>query len=539
MRITGMASGMDTEATVKQMMKPYTMRVDKMKQDRQIVSWRQELYRDILSDTATITDTYFNNLKSDTNMLSKNNYAGFDVKAVNSDTTKGAGVSATTSVGAVIGNYSVVVNQLATAAKIESANEIKTTLGGEIDKYTTKLSELGISDGTLTFDYNGPPQTNKSITVLAGDTISQLMDKINQGTSGAVKLNFSELTKSFSLESLQIGESASLKVTEGVAGGVLTGLKLNSTKDANGIAKSYVSGDLIAGKNAKVTITPPGSTDGIPVTKPGNTFSIDGVNYTLTEEKTTNNITVTGNSQKTYDKIKGFIDKYNELVEKVSRKTDEKKQYKYLPLSDEQKKDMKEDEIKQWEIKAKQGLLKGDSNLDNMLSSMRSAFFQGVEGEGIYLSDIGLSTSADTTQRGKIIIDEKKLKNAIETRGEQVANLFAKQSTIPYSEGDTSIVRNKRNSEQGIFQRINDIIQDYTRTTGKKGILIQKAGVKGDIKSILSEDIIKKDKKINEMIKSLSARENRFYMQFSKLEVAMNKLNSQSNWLTQQLSGGQ
>lgn len=545
MRISGMASGLDTDTLVKQMMQPYTMRVDKMKQDRQVVTWRQELYRDILSDTSNITNTYFNNLKSDTNMLSKNNYAGFDVTAASSTAGESTGASATASVGAVVGNYNVVVRKVATTAKVESAAKVMATDGKALNKYTTKLSDLGIAaDGKLIFDYtdsNGVKKTGVEINVLKDATISQLMDEVNKGTSGDVKLNFSELTGKFSLESFQTGSSATLNVTDGGAG-VLTKLNLNVPVD----------GVVPPGEDAVVRITPPGASSFTEITKASNSFSIDGVNYTLTKANvdgdvtTATNITVAGNSQKTYDKIKGFIDKYNELVDKVSQKTDEKKQYKYLPITDEQRKDMKEDEIKQWETKAKEGLLKGDSNLDSMLISMRRAFYEGVKGAGISLTEIGLSTSPEISQRGKIIIDEKKLKTAIETRGEQVANLFTKESTThsTYNPDATSEERSVRNKEEGIFQRINDVLQDYTRTSirnknGKRGIIYEKAGIKGDAyKDLLSEDIIKKDQKINEMIKSLAARENKFYMQFSKLEVAMNKLNSQSSWLTQQLGGG-
>jgi len=539
MRITGMATGMDTDATVKQMMKPYTMKVDKMKQDRQIVAWKQELYRDILSDTATIKNTYFDLLKPDTNMLSKNNYSSFDVTATSVTAGETAGVSATASVGVQTGNYKVEVTELATAAKMEGTNIVAPA---NINKYTTTLSQFGIADGaTLTFEYNNSngvkqtktliisePTTPATSTISKDATISQLMDAVNKVTAGGVKLNFSELTNTFNMESLQTGSTALLNVTVGGATNILTQFKLPA---------------VTQGKDAVVTITPPGATVGTEVIKSGNSFSIDGVNYTLTKKGITN-ITIDSNSQKTYDKILGFIDKYNQLVEKVSQKTDEQKQYKYLPLTDEQKTSMKEEEITQWETKAKVGLLKGDSNLDNMLTSMRRAFFDEVDNAGITLSELGLSTSPDTSQRGKIIINEEKLKTAIETKGEQVANLFIKQSTTEptYNADSTSSDRNIRNKEQGIFQRISDILQDYTGTYGKKGILLQKAGIKGDLtefKSLLSEDIIKKDEKINEMIKSLADRENSFYLKFSKLETAMNKLNSQSSWLTQQLSGGQ
>ena len=637
MRIGGLATGLDTDALVKQMMQPYNMRVDKMKQDKQIVTWRQELYRDILSDTANISKTYFDVLKPSTNMLSKSNYAGFDVTANNSVVGQSAGVSATASLGAVAGSYSVSVTQLATPAKVEgtainesndifdiakwqgktimfeidgipesitidtpidggtpvdfrkslinninvklaekpnlagklivsegsgagikfnalTSNSVKVVSTGVVDemsnltgkvinpnRYDTKLSDLGIIDGgTLTFDYkdsNGATQTSGAITVSKDATISQLMDSVNKGTSGAVKLNFSELTGKFSIQSLQTGSSASLNVTEGGTANILTKLNLSVP----------VGGTI--GENSKVTITPPGTGSiATTVERSGNSFSIDGINYNLTKAGTTNNITVAGNSEKTYDKIKVFIDKYNELVEKVNEKTSEKKQYKFLPLTDDQKKDMSEEEVKQWETKAKQGLLKGDSNLENMMNSMRRAFYEGVKDAGITLSEIGLSTSRDISKRGKIIVDETKLKTAIETRGEQVANLFTKTSTThsSYSPDYSSSDRSIRNKEEGIFQRLNDILQDYTRTSrnnnGKKGILLERAGIKGDLTELgssLSKDIIKKDEMINEMIKSLAAKENKFYMQFSRLEVAMNKLNSQSSWLTQQFSQGQ
>lgn len=624
LRIGGLATGLDTDTLVKQMMQPYTMKVDKMKQDRQIITWKQELYRDILSDTANISKTYFDILKPENNMLSKNTYAGFDVTSNNNVDGQSAGVTATTSLGAVAGSYKVDVERLAETAKIEGTKifvndsnstfnlanwkgktitfkngekaesitigdtitdkasliaDINTKLGAvntnlatgisvsdvsgagirftglsdsvkvvsttvvdemsniiNLNRYTTKLIDLGVTDGILSFQYNdsnGVPQPKKDITISKDTTISQLMDEINQGTSGAVKLNFSELTNEFSIESLQTGGISSLNVTGDGATNILT--KLNLTVPVGGTI----------GIDAKITITPPGiNSEATTVEKSGNNFSIDGINYSLSK-LSSNNITVAGNTQKTYDKIKGFIDKYNELIDKVNQKTDEKKQYKFRPLTDEQRTDMSEDEIKQWEIKAKEGLLKSDQSLENMLNSMRSAFYKGVDGAGIYLSDIGLSTSADTSLRGKIIIDETKLKTAIETRGEQVANLFTKTSTTPYSPDASSDDKRIRNEEQGIFQRINDILQDYTRTTlrnsnGKRGILFEKAGMKGDqYKSLLSEDIIKKDEKINEMIRSLAAKENRFYMQFSRLEVAMNKLNSQSSWLTQQFSQGQ
>lgn len=527
MRITGMASGLDVDATVKQMMKPYNMKLDKEKQDRQIMEWQQNLYRDIIGDLSTFRSTYFDVLKSDTNMLSSNNYAGFDVTSINAAGSTESTPVAATAVGAGVteGSYKVEVTRLASGATFNGNAALKNATTGVAASAGSKMIELDPAyvQTTVNLTYNGGEP--KALTIKASDTIQDVINNINSVTEGNVTAKYSELTGKFSIMTTKTGGDGTLTISGGISA-----LKIDA-------------GSKI-GDNAELKITPPGGT-ATDVTRATNTFTIDGVNYNLTKPGTAN-ITVSANTQKVFDKIKGFIDKYNEIVEKVNTKVDEKKQYTYKPLTDEQKKDMKTEEITKWEDKAKVGLLKNDSMLNGLLDSMRYAFFQGVEGAGISLKDLGLSTSSDTSQRGKIVFDqtlggEQKLKETIKTRGQQVANLFMKSSTSqPYYNPDlTEEQRKTRTSEEGIFSRIDDIMQDYVRTnrdkSGKKGLLIQKAGLKGDFTNLLYGQMKDKDKVISDLTKKLADKENKFYLQFSKLETAMNNLNSQSNWLAQQL----
>lgn len=631
LRITGMATGMDTDNTIKQMMKPYQIRFDKAKQDRQIVQWQQDLYRDILSDISTFKSTYFDILKSDTYMLSKNAYAGFDVTSTNKVSGEAAGVSAIASTGAVTGTYTVEVTQLAESARLDGDSISVSNLSGEItdlskwrnkdisfkvgnagieklklddiafaskeelrdninlqiqkstlkgkllasvdgdkikfnvltdelvklestgvdtdlnsmvgnfinnpQKYMTTLDQLGVSaTGSFDLKYMDANGASVTKTISIGDpsttTIQGLIDKVAKETSGNIILKYSELTGKFSLETLNTGSVATIDVENKKGEDILAKLKIASTSDT--------------GIDAKAKITPPGG-NVTEISKFGNSFNIDGINYTLSKAGTTNILEIKPNTQKSYDKIKAFVDKYNELITKINKKVDEKKQYSYIPLTDEQKKDMKEDEIKRWEDKAKEGLLRNDGMLRNMLDTMRSAFFDGVEGAGITLSEIGLDTSKDTSERGKIIINEKKLKDALLSRGDQVANLFAKTSEThsTYSADLTQEERIRRGKEEGIFQRVFDVLQDYTRTSrdkdSKKGLLLEKAGIKGDLtefKNLLTKDLEDRDKKIKDMERKLYDRENKYYQQFARLERAMNSINAQSNWLAQQLGGG-
>lgn len=527
LRITGLATGLDVDSIIKNSMRGYNIRLDKLKQDRQIVSWRQEAYRSILNDISSFRNTYLDILSpSDTNMLSSNNYAAFNVESKdNTIATASAGV------GAMPGTYTVSFSNdghLALSAKLSK----------KLTDADTKDSVLNPNiEGTkiISIEYTNSGKNEIVDIEITKDTkINELINTISTKTGGNVKANFSELTKNFTIETSNTGYNNSLRITDN------TGI-FHDTEDM----VEYKGSDSL------VYIKAPGESDFVKVEKSTNSFTIDGVTYNLLSDvkdgiKAETTITITSNPDKTFDNIKNFIDKYNELIDNINKQVDQKKQYTYKPLTDEQKKDMKEEEIKKWEDKAKEGLLSSDSNLQNLLYKMRSAFYESVKDSGISLSEAGLSTSSDTLERGKIILTkdssgEYKLKNAIKNNPEKIANLFRKDSNISY-DPDHKLDKD-RYDEIGIFRRIDDILKDYTRTNrdsnGKKGILIEIAGIKGDlseINSIISKQLRDNyDKRISELAKKIAVKEEEYYLKFSQLEIAMQKLNDQSNWLYQQL----
>jgi len=522
LRITGMASGLDVESMVKTLMKAENVRLDKVKQDKQRIQWKQEAYRDIVGDINLFKSTYFDVLKSDTYMLSSNAYAGFDVATVPSVAPS---VTAIAGAGAAQGSYKVEVTQLAAGASI-----VGNKIAGNATR-TTKLTDLNpaLKDKvSFTLTYNGGAGVPIEIDNTSGDkTITDVINAVSSATSGNVVAKYSELTGAFTLQTAKTGSAANINATDGALG-LLNSLGLGGAVPTNGI-------------DSALKITPPGGA-AIDVTKSTNNFLIDGINFSLNNVGTTT-LNVNSNSQKTFDKIKGIIGKYNEIIDKINTKITEKTAKGFKPLTEEQKKEMKDEEIKAWEARAKEGLLRGDNDLQSMLHRMRSAFFDTVKGAGVSLKEIGLDTSPDISQGGKIIIDESKLKNAIETKGNQVIDIFVKASSTAYNPDGANTTRY---GEEGILQRINDIMMDYTRSTrntnGKKGALIEKAGIKGtlsEFNNLLSKQITDKEKMINDLTRKLSDKENSYYIKFSKLEQAMQNSNSQSSWLSQQLGGSQ
>ena len=209
--------------------------------------------------------------------------------------------------------------------------------------------------------------------------------------------------------------------------------------------------------------------------------------------------------------IKGFVEDYNTLIADLNSQILQKPDAEYPPLTEEQKETMKDSQIEKWEAKAQEGLLYNDRSISSMLTSIRTALYSTVD--GFSLADMGITTSKDWMENGKLIIDEEKLNAAIETNLEKVTSLFT-------------------NAEEGIAAKVNNMLDSAVRTTGEvKGTLIQIAGAPTGITSIQNR-LTDQLKDYADLIQALEDRyereQARYWSQFTHLEKVMGQLNSQS-----------
>lgn len=442
---------------------------------------------------------------------------------------------------------------------VPSGFQVNQSIGDNITNIFSGKAMFTINGVEFRYDFDSAVDSGAEPTMIVGaknKSLSNILSDISNKAN--VEISYSQLTRKFTIASKTTGADQLIVDTKDITDAEFTqnflGTLLGESVISDSSGNLSTPGTKLQGKDATVTITEP---NGAPTTiyQATNSFTLDGVTYTL-NEKPASDITLTliSDTSSSFEKITGFINKYNEIIDKINSKLVEKRQYDYSPLTDEQKKEMNEDDIKIWEEKAKEGLIKGDSTLENALFNMRKAFYDSVKvafndpqmsNIGITLKDVGMSTSSDISQRGKIIIDEQKLKDALQNNSDKVTELFTKtSSTIPsYSRDLTMTQRNQRYSEEGVFQRIKDILEDNLSTLrnskGQKGTLIEKAGIKGDFTeyhNLLTDELDEKDKLISELNKKLITKENYYYLQYSKLEVAMEQMNSQQSWFSQQIS---
>lgn len=542
-RFGGMASGLDTESMVKELMKAERAKVDKLQQSKQTKTWVQEAYNDMNKSFANfildskkalgITRT------SSTGSTFSTSYSSFTwVKSASSSNESTFTATATTS--AVSGTHSLKVEKLATGVNKASTVDMATrNLKTDVTS-TTTLSELNVAiAGSVKFKIASDEEVELSYTTTS--TISDIVSGINalkdsSGNSLGIKATFDETSNRLFLSTTAMGSAAKITISED-GGGLLTGI--GSSK----FATDLTLGSEYAGQDAEIEF------DGAAGIKySSNQFTINGITIDLkaAQPGVTNTIKVDTNTDGIVEKVKAFVDSYNTLIDSVNTKLGEKKYRDYQPLTDEQKEAMDEDTIKLWEEKAKSGLLRNDSTLQRTLETIRSSLYEKVEGvSGSFSSmfEIGITTGS-YTDKGKLEIDETKLREKIMQDPDGVMELLFKTSSS--SDDET------KQKESGIINRIYDnMVEGMKDVIDKAGagdnaslyrkvqsnIMIEFV-VKGS-KSLIDEDLLSIAKRIDTENDRLSDVEDRYWKRFTALEKAMQQMNSQSSWLSQQLGGGQ
>ena len=163
------------------------------------------------------------------------------------------------------------------------------------------------------------------------------------------------------------------------------------------------------------------------------------------------------------------------------------------------------------EEKAKAGLLKGDSNINTALSSMRSTIATFGSGTQDMLYKIGITTTKTWSDNGKLELNEDKLRAAIEQDPDVVSRIFTGEGTT---------------DGKGLVGKLRDSAQTAVKN-------IEKTAGKSTSTSVtsytLGKSISDLDTKISDWKDRLKDIEERYWKQFSAMETAIQKANSQSS----------
>lgn len=391
--------------------------------------------------------------------------------------------------------------------------------------FASTISEEELNRQLSDFTING----SKVSGITASSTLSDMLYRINSSGAG-VKATYMSGSNQFVLIAGKSGSGRTITLGEGAESTIF------GTQAADG-GSTGVSQD---GQDAEM-IYNYGNGINQRVHSGTNTFSIDGLSITVSGtfgmvKNADGTETVDAgkavrfssktDADKVTEKVKKFIDSYNEIVTAVNDQIRNRPSSGYDPLTEDQEKEMTEKEITEWEKKAKEGILYSSTVIRDFSDTLQSFFTKMME-QGHSYSDmekIGISMSDDYSDGGKISFDESKFKAALENDNETVQEIMGGSG-----------------SGKGMAQVIENLLTPYatrfaTRNGNSYGKLVEEAGSSKLILTKEDNNIYRSIKEMNEKITSLKSllktEQDRYITQFSSMESSISELNSQYSYLS-------
>jgi flagellar hook-associated protein 2 len=319
----------------------------------------------------------------------------------------------------------------------------------------------------------------QTITINATDSLSTIVSTINQNstnlgfTASALQVNPGDYRLVLSSNAGST-QDFSLQDSVGTAGATLMITDVTATKTATAA-------------NGTIKV------NGLTVTTAGNSVqdAIPGTTMNLTKVGSAQ-VNVTKDTQRVLDAVRGFINQYNSVIDFVSSQTS------YDPKT------------------KKAGTLFGESRMTDLEGSLSGLFVNTVAGlpaSTANLAMVGIGTEAFQKGgkiTGKLVMDETKFVAALQNDPDAVKRLF--------TANDTS---------QGVVVRAKAYLNNFT---GTGGIMLGQASAIDSQVKLLSTRVDDYNLRI------LPAREALLRKQFTGLEQAMSKYQSQGTFLSSQLS---
>ena len=582
LKLSGLASGMDTESIVKQLMDAEKMKKTKVENKKIKLEWTKEKWKGL---NTKLYSFYTDN-------VSKMRLSGtYNVKKASISDSSVASISAKSN--AVNGNYTLKVNRIATSnyvtsgklnlasatdgSKVTAQTKISELAGGdsmvgqEIEiSYDGKVRKLDITNDTTVAEYvkafgqiglsasfdeeqqriftsasKSGAQSNFSLSIssqskvdsrdvlreyVGYDSLTQekkdefesyLID-IERNAVGSEKYNkiLSEI------QTMASGRATNTAVADAVAsyknapaGNSLAAVGMtniiNGDKDSNAPADMAV----VKGVDSEIVL------NGAVLTGASSVVKANGLEIDLKSVTGDNEISfsVSSDNDSVYNTIKDFLSEYNSVLDEMNKSYRAASSKGYDPLTDEQKEAMSEDEIEKWETKIKDSLLRRDSTLDGIISSMKNAMMTTtveVDGKKYSLASLGIMTSKDYTENGLLHI---------------------------YGDEDDTTYADQPDKLRALLDKDPELVTKIM--TGITGKLYEEMNKKMGTSTLSSALTFYNDKQMDKQLKNyeediskwdtyLQKMEDRYYKQFTAMEKAMTKMNQSQASLAQMLGGG-
>ena len=358
--------------------------------------------------------------------------------------------------------------------------------------------------------------------------LSDVFNAMNNSEDSEVKVSYSKLTNEITFTAKDTGANGKIEF-DGLAAKLFTPedpAKAVSTAGKDAIFEASVNGTSLGQMTRSSNDV---EMDGMTVTLKGTFGYNEDGSQDLSAEAVT--FQTSADADKIVDVIKKMVEDYNAMATEIKNAystmpAQQSNGSYYEPMTSEEEEKYSESFIKNWNEKAKTGLLFADRDLSNLYSSLTSAI--SLTGEnGSVLRNAGITVSY-ANGLSTLEFDEEKFRAALNKDPDKVRDAF----TASVDSGSGS---------NGLMQALKEPLDMYGKTTGGKGILVEKAGsilapstMYNNTMQLELDDI---DSQITKWQDKLSDKVDYYTNKFSKLEQLVQQMNSQSSYFSQ-LSGG-
>lgn len=388
--------------------------------------------------------------------------------------------------------------------------------------YDESLTEEQFAKELENFTINGV----KLSGLTKDTTVNQLVAMINENEEMGVRASYMANTNQFVLTARETGSGR--EITLGGAADKIFGSKEPENNRDGSDAEMLVS----YGNGIETTFTSSSNTfdiEGLTVTV-SNTFGTekDKAGNTVYSKDPAHSVTfsASANAEEVTKQVKQFIDDFNAIIKEVNGHLTTKPNSSYKPLTEEQKAAMDKESIKNWEDKAKEGILFNDPAMRDLGNALQGVL-SNLMGSGVSYQDlekIGISMSDDLYDGGTISFDENKFKAAMTSDPELVSNIFTGGGEV----------------KKGLVSIVEDTLTPYAtrysyKNGGSYGRLIEEAGSEkvslSMTKNLIYARLDEMQKTIDNLNAQLKTEQDRYISQFAQMETLISQMNSQAGYL--------
>lgn len=538
-RITGLNSGLDTEAIISELVSAYRTKEEKYQKAQTKLSWKQDAWKDLNIKVRSLYDN-ISNLRFTSAWTMK--------KTTVSDSTK---ATVTAAGSCVNGTQTLKIKQLAKGTYI-TGGEFSNTSAGTAPTSATKLSELGYtgSGGDIQVkDSSG--NVVKTVSVTGNTTIKDLVSALNG--AGDTKASFDATNKRIFMTSNKTGEQNAFSL-DGDAD-ILKTVGLSKEGGAS----------IVDAQDSEIEL------NGAKFTSANNTYTVNGLTIDCLAETGNSEISITTSvdTQSMYDQVKSFLSQYNSLMKEMYSLYNADSAKGYEPLTDSEKDQMTDTEVEKWEEKIKAALLRRDDTLDGIMSTMKNAMstsyyiyngnavtydsdkqYYKCNGNAIKNSDGSYVTSASQLKLWALANGAKKYSlSSFGIKTEAYATMTANSSQDAYhidGDADDSVSKNNSDVLLNMLSSDPDTVSSFMKqlTSGLYSAIDTKMkSVKGLSSSYTIYNDIEMAREYSDYTDTISKWEDKltdledsYYKKFAAMESALASLQSQSSSLSSLLS---